>query len=524
MKMGQSFSISLCVGIALVFFWQIFLVSNNTPFLDDVNFIDFVYHFAKPDQPLTDFLTRLFMVDNNHMAVVPKIGLSLQYLLFQDINFKRILLISAFQLTLIGGWFFWQFKQTKKPYWIALPLMLCWFQPQYYEISNWAMAGIQQSSVILCSLLALSCIEKPGKKYLLLANLFAGLAFYSFGSGVLAYVGMGYFLLANKRYRDILWMIPLPLIQLGTYVYMSKIGSVANGSDIQIFHAIPFFLNLVGTMAMVSAANATQAAWILGGIMTVLAILGLLKINYQSKIAALLVMLFANCLLIVTSRDGLGIYMVSRFATLSPLIAMSLYLLYLPVISVNISRFIVFMSTVFWIGSYLLYLPVMYNQKHQARAEAANWSRNRTWAYATETFQLYASGVLIPSYEAGLWKSENTILNNEQWEKCRQAKNINLEMTEENQVIKLSNFPWKTSLNHPFFILFIHTQLPQKAYVKNIEFRINSKKNMLISGDWLMNKGVVSMQNAQMAKGSYQIYLFDPSSESYWKTNQSFTR
>lgn len=522
--MGQSFSISLCVGIALLFFWQIVLVSNNTPFLDDVNFIDFVYHLAKPNQSLTDFLTRLFMVDNNHMAVVPKIGLSLQYLLFHDINFKRILLISAFQLALIGGWFFWQFKQTQKPYWMALPLMFCWFQPQYYEISNWAMTGIQQSSVILFSLLALSFIEKPGKKYLLLANLFAGLAFYSFGSGVLAYVGMGYFLLANKRYRDILWLFPLPIIQLGTYVYMSKIGSVANGSEIQILHAIPFFLNLVGTMAMVSAAYATQAAWVVGGIMTALAIIALLKINYQSKMAALLVMLLANCLLIVSSRDGLGIYMVSRFATLSALIAMCLYLIYLPVISVNISRVMVLLAATFWLSSYMQYLPVMYNQKHRATAEAANWSRNRTWTYATERFQLYASGILLPSYEQGLWESENTVLNNLQLEKCIQAKNFNLEMTEENQLIKLTNFPWKTSLNHPYFIVFVHSQTPQKAYVKNIEFKPNSKKNMLFTGDWLMNEGVINMQNAQMAKGGYQIYLFDPSKDSYWKTNQSFTR
>ena len=165
MNNTQKFSISLCLGIALLFFWQITRVSNNTPYLDDVNFIDFILHFANPRQSISDLLTQLFMVDNNHMAVVPKLGLSLQYLLFQDINFKRILLISAFQLALIGTWFIWQFKQTNKPYWMALPLVFLWFQPQYYEISNWAMTGIQQSSVILFSILALECISKPGKKY-----------------------------------------------------------------------------------------------------------------------------------------------------------------------------------------------------------------------------------------------------------------------------------------------------------------------------------------------------------------------
>jgi hypothetical protein len=335
---------------------------------------------------------------------------------------------------------------------------------------------------------------------------------------------MGYFLLANKRYRDILWLFPLPLIQLSTYFFMSKIGTVANPSHFQMTHAIPFFLNLVGTMAMVISNYATHAAWVAGGIMTSLSIIGLLKINYQSKIAALLVMLMTNCLLIVSSRDGLGIYMVSRFATLSPLIAMTLYLLYLPRISTNISRGVVIISTAYCISSYMHYLPVMYNQKHEATAEAVNWSRNRTWTYATETFQLYASGVLIPSYDQGLWKSENTLLNDSQFAKCLQAKKLNLQISEDNQMIQLANFPWKSSLNYPYYLIFIHSQLAQKGYVKNIEFKPNSKKNMLLSGEWLMNEAAINMQNAQMAKGTYQIYLFDKQHEVYWKTNKTFTR
>lgn len=524
MKMGQTFSVSLCVGIALLFLWQILLVSNNTPYLDDVNFIDFVFHYAKPNQSLADFLTRLFTVDNNHMAVVPKIELCIQFEWFHDINFKRILLINLTKITLIGTWFLWQFKQANKPYWMALPLVLFWFQPQYYEISNWAMTGSTQSSVLLFSLLSLECIAKPEKKYFILANIFAGLAFYSFASGILAFAGIGFFLLVNKRHREIFWLIPLPALLLGSYLYMKQFGTVADTAHIQLSNAIPFFLNLVGTIAMVTSSYATEAAWVAGGILTALGLIGLLKINYQSKIAALLVILLANCLLIVISREGLGIFMVSRFATLSPLIAMSVYLLYLPRISNKIALCTLTIASIFWIGSYMQYLPVMYQQKHQSTAEAANWSRNRTWTYATETFQLYASGVLIPSYHQGLWKSENTLLDDNQFVKCLQAKNLNLKISEENQEIKVNNFPWKPSLSHPFFLIFIHTHLHQKAYVKSIDFKTNSKKNLLFTGEWLMNEGVINMQNAQMVKGTYQIYLYDSVQELYWKTTQTFTR
>lgn len=524
MNSEPKLSISLCLGIALLFLSQIVLVSNNTPYLDDVNFIDFILHFANPNQRISDFLTRLFMVDNNHMAVIPKLGLSLQYLLFHDINFKRILLISAFQLSLIGAWFVWQFKQTQKAFWMAIPLLFCWFQPQYYEISNWAMTGIQQSSVILFSILALECIEKPGKKYFILANLSAALAFYSFGSGVLAFVGIGYYLLVNKRYREIAWLIPLPLILLGSYLYMKQLGSVANSTDIQLSHAIPFFLNLIGTMAMVISLHASEAAWILGTIMLGLTILGLFSINYKSKISTLLLMLLANCLLIVSSRDGLGIYMVSRFATLSPLIAMCLYLLYLPRISNKISTGILILAGAFWAGSYAQYLPVMYQQKHQATAEAVNWSRNRSWTYATERFQSNAAEILIPSFNQGLWHSENSILNEQQIKTCLQAKPLSLNMYEENQMLNIHQFPFETGLQLPYFLIFMDTLSPSKAYVKNIEFRPNSKKNIVLQGRWLTNEGTINLQQSQIPKGNYRIFVFDPSQQQYWKTNKTFKR
>lgn len=522
MKIGQSISIFLCACIALLFLSNIYMLSDNTPFQDDVNYIDFIYHFAQKNQSLSDYLTRLFMVDNNHMALIPKLGISIQYLLFQDINFKRILLISAFQLCLICTWFVLQFHQTKKPTWMVLPLFLLWFQPQYYEIANWAMTGIQQSSVILCSLLALEFIAKPGKKNLLLAIMFAGMAFYSFGSGVLAYVGIGYYLLANKRYREIPWLFPLPCIQLATYLYMAKLGTVATASQIHISHAIPFFLNLVGTIAMVTSTYAAQAAWVIGGLMTLLAIFGLFKINYQSKIAALLIILLANCLLIVSSRDGLGIYMVSRFATISPLIGMSIYLLYLPVISLRMSRIVIFLSTLFCLFSYFQYLPFLHQQKYQAVAESANWTKNQRWLNISDQFQLYASPSLIPSYQQGLWRSENNILPNENLAQLTTAPRVSLQMNEANSIIHLSQFPLEVGLNKAYYLIFCKDSAPQKTYFKNIEFLPNSRKNLIFSGQWFLPQGRISFEKAPLEPGKYQIYLFEGNSNRYWKTDKTF--
>ena len=97
-------------------------------------------------------------------------------------------------------------------------------------------------------------------------------------------------------------------------------------------------------------------------------------------------------------------------------------------------------------------------------------------------------------------------------------------MREENQKLTIDEFPFETGLQLPYYLILIDTLTPYKAYVKNIEFRPSSKKNLLLHGQWLSNSGIVNLQQAQLAKGTYQIYVYDPGSQRFWKTNRTFLR
>jgi len=464
------------------------------------------------------------MVDNNHMAVIPKIGLSIQYLLFQDINFQRILFISLAQLAAIA-WLLWKHASSASiAPWKALPILFLWFQPQYYEVANWAMTGIQQSSVILFTLLALHFTAKPGRKNLAIAILFAAMAFYSFGSGVLAYVGIGYYLLANRRMKEIIWLAPSFTLQLASYFYMSKIGSAVQPTSIEISHAIPFFLNLVGTLAMFIQWHPAEIAWAIGLLFTLLGLRGLWKIDYKSPSATLLLILLANCLLIVSNRDGSGLGMISRFACLSPLIAISLYLIYLPRLSKRKILGIMGLSAVFWAGSYLQYLPAMYQQKHDAVAEAANWDNNRHWLYCSDRFQINASAFLAHSYEQGIWQSENTIVKREQFAQFLAAPLLPLALKIHDQSIDIPNFPLEISLNQPHYLLFYRNGPKPTLYVKNIPFRANSKKNILIGQAWVLPESLLNLRSISLESGNYQLYLYDAAKKQFWKTAYHFQR
>lgn len=511
-------------GIILLFAWQIFRLSHNSPFLDDVNFIDFVHQLAQKNLSTTQFLRSLFMVDNNHMAVIPKIGLSIQYLLFQDINFQRILLISLAQLTAIA-WLLWKQTQshTLAP-WKALPILLLWFQPQYYEVANWAMTGIQQSSVILFTLLALHFIAKPGPNNLSLAILFAAMAFYSFGSGVLAYVGIGYYLLANRRFKEIMWLAPSFILQLASYLYMSKIGSVVQPASIEISHAIPFFLNLVGTLAMFIQWHPAEIAWGLGFLFVLLGLRGLWKIDYKSQSATLLLILLANCLLIVSNRDGSGLGMISRFACLSPLIAIALYLIYLPSLSKGKILGIIGLSAVFWAGSYMQYLPAMYQQKHDAIAEGANWDNNHRWLYCSNQFQDNAAAYLRPSYEQGIWQSKNSLIDRSHFNQCLTAPLLPVKLKIQDQTIEIQDYPLIIGLNQPHYLLFYRSDKSPKMYIKNIPFRPNSKKNILLGQTWVLPNSFLDLHTTSLESGDYQLFLYDAAKKQFWKTAYRFQR
>ncbi|MEY2895483.1 MAG: hypothetical protein RIS42_1202, partial [Bacteroidota bacterium] len=157
-------------------------------------------------------------------------------------------------------------------------------------------------------------------------------------------------------------------------------------------------------------------------------------------------------------------------------------------------------------------------------AEAANWSRNRAWTYASERFQSNAAEILIPSFNQGLWKSENTILSDEQLKACLQSPIKPFSIRVENQLISINQFPFETGLKLPYYLILIDMLSPNKAYVKNIEFRPSSKKNFLLHGQWLSNSGIVNLQQALLSKGSYQVYVYDPSRQQFWKTNRTFLR
>lgn len=522
MNREKQYSIAAGAGIALLFYWQISFVSFNTPFLDDVNFIDFVWTLA--DKPLPAFFRNLFMVDNNHMAVIPKIELALQYFLFHDINFQRILLISTLQIVAIAILLFRLFRNHPLSYWQALPLFFCWFQPQYFEISNWAMTGIQQSSVILFSLLALYFIEKPGTKNVLFATLFAGMAFYSFGSGVFAYVGIGYYLLVNHRFREILWVIPLPAIQLASYLYMAQLGSVMNTQTIHIENALAFFLNLLGTMSMVIQWHPAALAWGLGTCFFLLSAFALLKIDHRSSTATFLLMLLGNCLLIVLNRAGLGLGMVSRFAIISPLIACCLYLIYLPKLSKRMSAVLLLLAAGFWVASYAQYLPIMYKQKHDAEAEAANWDLNKRWLYPSNQFQDNAAHYLLPSHAQKLWQSENVILPANHLPALKRANILQLDVQIHDQIISIDHFPGEIGLKKAQFLIFYRDLPQEKVYIKYLAMRQNSKKNIMLGHSWLIPVSYLDLSQTSMESGTYQLYLFDAEKQQYWKTKYSFTR
>jgi len=138
-------SIVFFIGQAILYFAYINRFSFNFPVQDDVSLIEFIH--AKGSG--SDLFYQLFRVDNDHAIVIPRVITWVNQLLHGSVNFKHIILWNA--LTLIGC-FYLLFSQFQKlninsPYFVPVGFLL--FQPQFFEVSNWAITGLQHINIVL---------------------------------------------------------------------------------------------------------------------------------------------------------------------------------------------------------------------------------------------------------------------------------------------------------------------------------------------------------------------------------------
>lgn len=194
----------------LVLYWYVFeRYAVNVPMWDDFVLIDFLLRLRQP-LPWIEKLRLFFAQHNAHRIVYDRLVTYLVYALTGQMDFKWMMLIG--NLSLMGLLWLWYaaLRQAKRSVVYLVPVPYWLLSMQGYENTFWAMASLQNYTVIL---LAFSSIYLLITKRLVWAAVVAVVATFTSGNGQMTFF-IGLLLLAYERRPGRDWAVWMGVLGL----------------------------------------------------------------------------------------------------------------------------------------------------------------------------------------------------------------------------------------------------------------------------------------------------------------------
>ena len=172
----------------------------NVVLFDDYALLRFITHWADPATPWSTRLSELVAVHNTHYIIYDRLVALATYYTTGHINF--LVMIGLGNVALLGiVWRLWTvFREMDLPVWAFLPVP-CWvLSLQSHENMFWAMAGLQNFTVVW---FVLESLYQLHRRQSLVWPLVLGVAaVLTSGNGVLAFL-VGSLVLVHQRRRGL---------------------------------------------------------------------------------------------------------------------------------------------------------------------------------------------------------------------------------------------------------------------------------------------------------------------------------
>ncbi|MEY3855501.1 MAG: hypothetical protein RIS68_1515, partial [Bacteroidota bacterium] len=194
--------IILIANIAYFFAYNSYF-SFNFPIQDDVTLVEFIVAKEQKKTEILSLLGDLFRVDNDHSLAIPRLIVWLNQDVEGAVDFKHINQYIILALIAFFASLTWRFTRLNLRLDYLLPIGFLLFQPHFYEVINWPIAGLQHIHILLFVIITLVLLEKS--KSLLGPILCAFLAGFTFGNGVALFVLIAVYLFFEGRKKEVLW-------------------------------------------------------------------------------------------------------------------------------------------------------------------------------------------------------------------------------------------------------------------------------------------------------------------------------
>lgn len=408
------------IGIpCLIHCW--FVLSNivNFPFQDDTLLLEFVNAVSKENVSINVFFEQLFKVDNDHILVIPRLVCFTDFLIHGHLDFRLYIFIANINLFAIFFFLWFQFRQTKLPFYYFFPIPFLFFQPQMWEISLWALNGMQHSFILLFVSAIIYCIETK-KTWAFITALVLGLfATFSHGNGILIYPVIFLALMVQSRYREgFIWILGM-ISSLVLYLSRYEVSQSASLST-NILRILESFFAIFGFNASVFLPMNEIIVTSLGVILFFFMffvietdlIRGIIKKAKTTQLENLgLITLF--CFIVLTAaiisfvRSWNGVVMESRFAIYASLSTIIVYIMLAVKLDEKYRKIwflaILPLSVIFNYCSYINEFKVVDYRKSSLQADIFNWKYNHTMLSVPGQFTKNADFFLSPVYQKKIW-------------------------------------------------------------------------------------------------------------------------
>ncbi len=415
------------LGIAFVFIAYNLFFAVNFPFQDDFLLLQFVEGITKSNVGFDQFISALFSTQNDHKAVIPRLIALANYEITGSLNYKFYILLTNLIIGFIYYFFYKEFKKLKLNLYYFIPVGLFLFQPLYYEISSWALSGMQQTYTTVFTILALNSISKNSTKGMFLAIIFCFLATFTHGNGIFSFPAIICYLFFLSEWKKM--GITFALMIIAFLLYMSNYESgQAAGLPSDVLIPIVSFFGFVGSSLSVFTDDVVYSVIFGGVIFTFVVFLVFQRIQVllkpkataelgNAKLLSIMVYIIVMSLVIAIVRTSVGGGISSRFQLYA---SMSLVIFYLLLIEKGFLRksiimyLVVSISVFYTIYSYYRYTGTIAEKKVIYKGDIFNWKYNRTMFSVEKTIVNNASFYLLPAYERGMFATNATIVNPEE--------------------------------------------------------------------------------------------------------------
>ncbi len=407
-----------------IYFWVWDYYAINVPKWDDHALKAFLLEYLQATN-LSQKWEALFRQHNEHRITFTRLVSLIDYSIFGNLNFKRLMLYgNILLLGIIALW--WVLLGTnRKPFFTLLPVPFIWLTLSHHENMYWGMASIQNFGVVVLGVWALYCCVSYLRWHFVLALVLAGMACLTSGNGLLILpIGALLLVLARSWQRLLAWGLvgvgyivlyfhnfqgspanPDIRVGLGQFLrgYLYFLGSFAEAFPVKDHLGVCFTLGIVLLLVALSIGFATTFRIIRG--------------RYDYKYARItdlfclgvLLFILGTAVVVVYARAGFSTegLLTSRYKIYSFLLLLVAYLyIVIPIRGSFLSPYV----------SAIVFLNALYSvfSTHYHLVDAHNFRKYQTTARFNGT---YTDRSLLPEKDSSLAGSfvEQTPIFYEQW-------------------------------------------------------------------------------------------------------------